>query len=71
MKELLSLVGVAVGFALCIIAALATPIAIVYGLHEWVIVDVQFKYALWEACKIWLSMLAMVIPGGLLVVLSK
>ncbi len=71
MKELLSLAGVVVGFVLCAIAALATPIAAVYGLHEWVIVDVQFKYALWEAAKVWLSMIAMVVPGGLIIVLSK
>ena len=64
MKELL-------GIGFFIIAALATPVSVVYGLHEWVIVDVEFKFALWEAAKLWLSMIAMVIPGGIILVLSK
>jgi len=64
MKELL-------GIGFFIIAALATPVSVVYGIYEWVVIDVQFKYALWEACKMWLSMIAMVVPGGVLLALSK
>lgn len=53
------------------LGALATPIAIIYGLHEWVVVDVQFKFALWEACKVWMSMLFLLVPGGLLFVAGQ
>jgi hypothetical protein len=44
-------------------AALATPISIVYGVYEWVGNDLEFKHALWEGVKMWLTMLI----GGLVV----
>lgn len=54
--------------ALC--AALATPAAIIFGIYEWAAADVAFKVALWSAAKVWLSMLAMIIPGGILYLLA-
>lgn len=58
---------VCVGLVLIVVAGLATPIAAVYGLHEWAVVDVQLKVALWEAAKVWISMLCCAIPGGVLI----
>ena len=40
-------------------AALATPIAIGLGLYDWVVNDMEFKYALWEGFKLWLIMIGM------------
>jgi len=52
--KLLCLVIRAIG---CIVAVLATPIAIGFGLYEWVGNDVEFKFALWYGFKIWLTLL--------------
>ena len=46
------------GCIFLIMAALATPIAIGLGLHDWVANDMQFKYALWEGFKSWVIMIA-------------
>ena len=62
--------SLALGAGLLVLAALATPVSLVYGLHEWVIIDIEFKYALWEACKVWLSMLCLAIPGVCFLVLG-
>jgi hypothetical protein len=44
-------------------AALATPIAIGIGLYDWVVIDVEFKVALWSGFKSWLYILF----GGLFI----
>ena len=46
-----------------VIAALATPIAIGLGLYDWVVNDMEFKYALWEGFKSW----TIIIGSGLFV----
>jgi hypothetical protein len=38
-------------------AALATPVSIGVGIYDWVIVDLEFKFALWEGFKLWMKML--------------
>lgn len=45
------------------IAALATPAGVVYGVYEWVGNDLEFKFALWEGVKLWLTMLSALIIG--------
>ena len=60
-----------VGIFLMGMAALATPISVVYGIYEWAVVDTQFKVALWEAAKTWVSMLVLLIPGFILFSLGK
>ena len=57
---------------LCFIcAALATPIAIVYGVYQWVIIDIEFKLALWAGLKTWVAMLLLLIPGFIFYALSE
>ena len=46
-------------------AALATPIAIGLGLYDWVVTDMEFKYALWEGFKSWFIMIGLGLFVGL------
>jgi len=46
-----------IGMIFFIIAALATPSAIGYGLYIWVFDNVEFKVALWNGFVLWISML--------------
>ena len=45
------------GVVLLLIAGLATPIGIGYGIYSWVITGLEFKFALWAGFKVWLLML--------------
>ena len=47
------------------ISGLAAPVSIFYGLHEWVINDVEFKYALFDGFNLWLKMVFGGLVGGL------
>lgn len=67
MKALIAMVG----FVLLVISALATPIAVIYGVYEWVGNDTEFKYALWEGVKLWVIMLLGLVVGYPMVMLSK
>ena len=42
-------------------AALATPVAIGFGIYDWVVNDMVFKLALWEGFKSW----ALMVVSGL------
>jgi len=59
------------GFIFIIIAALATPVAIVYGIYLWAVADVLFKIALWGGAVVWMKMIACIIPGLVLLFLSN
>ena len=63
MKDL----SLCVGGILLLVAALATPLSVIYGIYDWAVIDLQFKVALWAACKSWISMAAMVVPGFILI----
>ncbi len=67
MKTAMSLVGL----GLIIIAGLATPVAVVHGVYEWVVNDAEFKFALWEGVKLWLVMLSCLIVGYPLFLISQ
>ena len=54
MKTLFSIVAL----IFIAMAALATPVAIGFGIYDWVIVDMEFKFALWYGFKMWISMIA-------------
>lgn len=44
---------------LAIIAGfMATPLAIMYGVYTWAVVDVAFKVALWTTVKAWVVLLS-------------
>jgi len=60
-----------VGLVLLVLAALATPVSVVYGIYEWAVIDLEFKVALWEMAKMWISMIAMLVPGGILFFLGN
>ena len=53
------------GYALIIIAALATPIAIGLGLYERVVNDMEFKFALLEGFKLWVIMIGLGLGFGI------
>ncbi len=53
MKTVLFIVGAVFIF----IAAIATPVSIGYGIYEWVAIDMEFKFALWEGFKLWVTMI--------------
>lgn len=59
----MKLVFLLVAVACLVLAALATPIAIVFGIYDWAANDVELKAALWFGAKIWISLIALVIPG--------
>ena len=67
MKNILGFIGV----ALIILAAISTPLAIGLGLYEWVIADVEFKFALWYGFKVWIGMVLCLIPGFILVTIAQ
>ena len=39
--------------------------------NVWAGDDLEFKFALWESVKLWLSMVMMIIPGGILYLVTK
>ena len=53
-----------VGFALLVMAALSTPVAIGLGLYDWVVNDMEFKIALWEGFKSWVLIMGVGLVGG-------
>lgn len=67
MKEFM----IVIAFILIAIAACATPVSVIYGLHEWIITGLEIKYALWEAVKVWGSMLVLLIPGSLIFLICR
>jgi hypothetical protein len=71
MKDLISGILLFVSCIFFIISALATPVAIIYGISEWAGNDVAFKAALWSSCKLWVLMVLMAVPGLILHVFSK
>lgn len=60
-----------IGVILICIAAIATPISIGWGLYQWATDALIFKMAAWEGFKIWISMVACVIPGIFLITFYK
>lgn len=59
MKILLSVLA-----GICMIAAaIATPVAIVFGAYQWGGNGLEFQVALWSAVKLWGTMLVMIVPG--------
>jgi len=60
-----------IGMILILIAGLATPVAVVHGVYEWVGNDVEFKFALWEGVKLWLIMLSGLIIGYPMFLISQ
>lgn len=58
------------GFILVCMAGLSTHLAIVYTLYEWLVTDLGAKQAALEGLKIWVVMVAMIVPGGLLISLA-
>ena len=66
-KTLFMIIG-----ALCFLsAALSIPISIIYGVNLWAGDDLEFKLALWEGVKLWLLMVMMIMPGGILYLVTK
>jgi len=59
------------GILLLLCAALATPVAIGYGIYSWAIADIEFKFALWSGFKMWLLMLCGIIGYPIFVVANK
>ncbi len=45
-------------------AAPATPIAVGLGLYDWVANDLEFKVALWEGFKSWVTMIVVGLGVG-------
>ena len=54
-----------IGFLFLLGGALATPIAFVLGVYEWTAGGMEFKFALWEAVKLWLIMVLLAIFIGI------
>lgn len=48
-------------FLLISLAALAIPAAIGYGIHNWVVVDIELKHAQWSGVNVWLFILCSLI----------
>jgi hypothetical protein len=65
MKKLISTILFIVSLICVILAALSTPIAIGTGIYKWALSDIEFKYALWEAFKMWLTMIGLGVFIGL------
>lgn len=51
------------GVCLLLISAAATPVSIVYGIYLWGSESHPLAYSSWEACKLWIQMLAFFVPG--------
>jgi hypothetical protein len=60
-----------VSFVFIVCGAFATPIGIIEGVYTWVVIDTEFKYALWEGVKTWLIMLSGLLIGYPLFVATK
>lgn len=61
----LSIALMLISWLFALMAALATPIAIVTGVYDWAVVDMEFKHALWEAVKTWITLLFLGVAGWL------
>jgi len=53
------------------IAALATPVTIIYAIYQWAVIDAVLKIAIWEAAKMWMSCIALIIPGFISFVIAS
>lgn len=45
-------------------AILATPIAVIMGIYDWAVLDMEFKVALWGAIKLWIGLLCVGLGVG-------
>lgn len=67
----MKLISLIIGVILIVIATLATPCAIIYGIYQWGALDMPIQHAAWEAAKYWIISVIMYFPGVVFLAYGK